>query len=311
VKLGSLLLTWRFIDNDMRQSNVNLFVLVLVLAGAWMIVRGWPMLAGALVAVAVSIKVTPALVLVYFAYKGWWRAIMGAVAGAFIALWVLPALWIGWAPNCQAMMGWFDHVIVSFVSRADIGISHINQSLTAILRRLLSREVAIPPDTYINVVNLPFWAFNALRHVLSAIILIVLAIVCRGRLSWDQTRFSFSSRGDVLAFCSELALVLVAMLMLSGYSWKAHFVTMLVPYTVLLSWLADFRHDGNRLAVGVLTAISFVLCTITSDCIGPVAANYAEAYGLIGIGALAAGAGLLLVRGQIRRQQKDSPIITI
>lgn len=102
-------------------------------------------------------------------------------------------------------------------------------------------------------------------------------------------------------------MVFVAMLMLSGYSWKAHFVTLLRPYAVLLSWLADARHAGPRGVVGTLTALSFALCTLTSDLLGPAGANYAEAPGLIAAGALAAAAGVLCIRRHLRSAASSEP----
>ena len=58
-------------------------VLLLLLAGAWLAhQRGRPTLAGALVALAASVKLAPALVLVYFALRRDYRALAaGAVAG--------------------------------------------------------------------------------------------------------------------------------------------------------------------------------------------------------------------------------------
>ena len=94
------------------------------------------------------------------------------------------------------------------------------------------------------------------------------------------------------------------MLMLSGISWKAHFVALLLPHVVLLAYLADARNRGPRRVVGGLLLSSILLCTFTGDIITPTGANYAEAYGMIMLGAAAAAIGLMLILR--RRPQSDA-----
>jgi hypothetical protein len=127
-----------------------------------------------------------------------------------------------------------------------------------------------------------------LRAGLSVAILAVLARACRRRL--DPAR-------QPLALAAEIGLVQIAMLALSGISWKDHFIALLLPYTVLLAYLADARYpDAARTRVKRWLLVSFVLCTLTCDIITPRGADYAEAFGLILFGALAAAGGLLAVR---------------
>lgn len=294
VALGALLLSARFLANDLSQGNVNIFILAGILCSCRLFVLGreWP--AGLLLGAIGCIKVTPALLVVYFAGKRRWRMVMASAVGVAAILWLVPSLWIGWSPNHTAVAAWYDHVIKGFVRDGAILSVHINQSLTAMMNRMLSDHVAIEPDYFVTLAVLPAGTLKAVRYAVFGAILLTLAWACRGRLD---------ARRAPLAFSAELGLVLIAMLLLSGYSWKAHFVVMLVPYTVLLAWLADARYAGRRRAVGFCLAASFALCTLTADILGTRGANLAEAYGLIAAGAILAAAGLLIVRARLRAEE--------
>ncbi|MEP0842646.1 MAG: DUF2029 domain-containing protein, partial [Phycisphaerae bacterium] len=296
VALGSLLLSWRFFWNDFAQGNINLFLLCGLVAACRLFICGRELSAGALLGAVACVKVTPALMVVWFAYKRRWRVAAGSAAGAAVMLLLLPALWVGWTDATRTLSEWYHHVIKGFVREGAVYSLHINQSLTAIFNRLFADHVALEPDVRVTLVSLPPAVLNALRAALSGLILAALAWSCRGRMK----------PGDPpLAFASELGLVLIAMLFLSGYSWKAHFVVMLIPYAVLLSHLSDARHAGRKRAVLGCLAVSFALATGT-EFLGHDGANQAEAYGLIAGGALAAGLGLLIVRSDLRRAQPPS-----
>jgi hypothetical protein len=288
VALGSLLLTWRFLDNDLGYGNVNIPLLSLVLLSGWLLCRGRPFTAGLAVAVAASIKVTPALLLVYFAYKGWWRAVLGGLIGVAVCLFLWPALFFGWAGNWQLLVRWYEAVVSGFLAQGAVRSEHTNQALVGILNRLLGTHVAIFPDTYLTIVDLSQPARDAVRLLLSAGVLAALGWACRRR---------FDVRQQPVTLATEVSLVLIAMLLLSGLAWKSHFVVLLLPYATLLAYLADARYERRgRQVIGVLSLVSFALCSLTGDLITPRGANYAEALGLITLGALAAAAALGVVR---------------
>lgn len=295
--LGSLVLTWRFLANDISQANINLFLLLGIVAGGWLFARGRAWSAGVLLGATACIKVTPALLIVYFAYRRQWRVVIAAILAA-VGLFALPMLVVGWANNWHAITGWYHHVVGGFLSKGSVYSPHINQSLTAILNRLFGAHVAIEPDQYVTWVVLPIRVLNALRGTLSVMILLTLAWACRGRRETMRSP---------LVFTTEIGLVLIAMLLLSGYSWKAHFVVLLVPYTAMLAYLADARFPGPKRLVSVLLLASFALSTLTSDFLGPRGADLAEAYGLVALGAVAAGAGLLVIRSRLRQASEACP----
>ena len=291
VALGSILLTWRFIDNDLGVGNINVFLLCAVLLGCWWVARGRQFAGGALITLAVSIKVTPLLLLAYFAYKGWWRPLVGGALTGIVCLVVWPAVCFGWQANWELLPAWYQAVVAGFLSHGAVPSEHNNQALVGILNRLLGPQVAIRPDTYLTIVDLSPPARDAIRALLTAGVLACVGWACRRRLNL---------RSQPMAFATELGIVLIAMLLLSGLSWKAHFVTLVLPYSVLLAYLADARHpDRGRRTIGILLLLSIALSTLTCDVITPKGANYAEALGLITLGAVAAAAALCVLRARL------------
>jgi hypothetical protein len=301
VALGSLLLIGRFIQNDLAHSNINLFLLLAVLGGCQQFARGRPWTAGALIGLAACVKVTPALLLVCFLCRRQWRPLAGAALMAVICLLIWPAAWCGWGDNWRTLWEWYDHVIRGYVP-GEIWSIHINQSLGAILNRLLGPAVAIDPDIHVAVVVLPRWALNLTRTLLTLGILGVLLQAWRPRVSTPRAPLTFSA---------EIALAQIAMLLLSGFTWKAHLVAMLLPYTVLLAYLADARYSpAGRRWVAALLLGSFVLCSGTCDLLTHRGADYAEAFGLIAAGAILAAAGLVLVHRHIRQEPAQPGIVS-
>lgn len=298
VALGSIGLTWRFLWNDLAHQNVNLFLLLAALAGCWMLRRGRDAWAGALVAAAAAVKVTPALLLVYFAYKRRWRALVGAAAAGVACLVALPAAVFGFENNLNLLREWYVAIVQSYLGPGAVDSMHGNLSLTALLNRLFTETRHFDYGVTITIVELPDWARLGIRAALSAAIIGLLAWTCRGRLTPNE-------RGPALA--AEVGMVQIAMLILSGISWKAHYVAMLLPNAVLLAYLADARHTRARRAVGGLLGVSAACCLLTGDLITPTGADYAEALGVITLGACAAGVALALVRGALREGIDASP----
>jgi len=73
---------------------------------------------------------------------------------------------------------------------------------------------------------------------------------------------------------------------------------LLLPFSVLLAYLADARYTQARRAVHTLTWVAAVLCLLTTDILGPTIADYVQACGGLTLGVVAAGAGTAVIRFQ-------------
>jgi len=104
---------------------------------------------------------------------------------------------------------------------------------------------------------------------------------------------------------AEYALVLLGMLMLSERTWKAHCVLVLLPGAVLSAalWAEGFSRSARWWMAGLLgIALAISLLTAT-DLIGPVPADYAEAYGAVLIANILLAAGLTIFISKSKEQE--------
>jgi hypothetical protein len=292
-----LLLMFRYFANEIANGNINLFILAGVLAGVRLSQTGRSTAAGFVLSAMASIKVTPALLIVYLVYKGQHRALVGAALGAMVCLLLLPAFLLGWDLNWQLLIAWYHHIIAGFVAHGEVYSIGTNQGIIPLLNRLFGDAIAFEPNVRITLLRLPDALLAAARVAIQAGMLAAVAWACRGRL----TRAT-----SPLAFAAEVAIVQIATLALSGYTWKSHYVAMALPYSVLLSYLADGRHSPRgRGKIALAVIVSVVLMMLSSDLLTPTGADYALAYGVVFFSGLAAMAGLMALRSNLRDQTPE------
>jgi hypothetical protein len=105
IGLIGILLADSPISWDLRGANSNLIYLGLVMA-AYASLGAWPVLAGALIGLSVSLKLYSALLLIWLVVNGPWRAVAAAVATILVLWIVLPVLLFGVAGPLQVYAGW-------------------------------------------------------------------------------------------------------------------------------------------------------------------------------------------------------------
>lgn len=299
VALLTIAFAFRYIWNDMGQGNINCFILLAIAAGCRLMQTNRPFWAGAVVAFAACVKVTPAIFLVYFLYRGWWRTLPGAMVCAVLCWVLVPGAVFGFSYNLQVLQDWFALVIESSVRDAAVDSLHTNQSVAGLVNRLFTNVVAIQPETRITLVELNATTLRILRLGIAAAIAAVLALFTRRR-----TRGEFRPQ----QFGLEVGLVTCAMLMLSGISWKAHYVVMVLPFAALLSYLADARTPSRRRSlIQLLTLIAGAIPLVSGDLITPEWANVAEAWGVHLIGLLAVFVASAVALRQLSGESAELP----
>jgi alpha-1,2-mannosyltransferase len=275
-----LILSLRPILGDLHHGNINLLILFLIVAmfHAWR--QGYDALAGMLLGLAISYKVTPALFIFYFAYKRSWRTVGFTFLGLALFLVAVPSLIIGPGFNLQCLQMWWHRMLTPFLVEGSTSPQEINQSLMGVLTRLFTE---ITPgtnryDLHLDV-NLVSWPPSLVSHLIKALavgLVGLLAFFCRTKIS---------DRRDP-RLLGEVALVVLTMLFVSERSWKHHFVTLLLPYTYLV-W--EFYYPRNRpgpdWTLGGVLVASFVLMATTSSELGGLFADgkgheIAQGYGM-------------------------------
>ncbi len=210
-------------------------LLMLLLAGSILLAkRGRDVPAGLLLGAATAIKLTPALLIVYFAWRG--RARLAAWGAAtFVACSLGAVAALGPAVNVR-----FYTEIVPMMSGGTVYF--LNQSLAALFDRLVSagdvRQVALASSG----------AARALAALGSAALLVATAF------GFARSRWSGEGRApDGLGMDLEVSAVLLLTLLISPISWSHHYVLALIP---LYSVVAAAGRSGRR---SILLAAAFGL----------------------------------------------------
>ena len=275
-----LLLSLRPILGDLHHGNINLLILFLIVAmfQAWR--QGHDVLAGLLLGLAISYKVTPALFVPYFVYKRSWRTVGATLLALVLFLLVVPSLIVGPRFNLHCLTMWWHRMLTPFLVEGNTSPQEINQSMVGVLTRLLTE---IPPGTNrydlhldVNVVSWPPQVVSYLVKCITLGLVGLLAFFCRTRAQ---------DRRDP-RYLGEIALVVLTMLFVSERSWKHHFVTLLLPYTFLV-WELYFPATKlrSRLAISGMLLLSFLLMATTSTELGGLFADgrgheIAQGYGM-------------------------------
>ena len=251
-----LLLSLRPILGDLHHGNNNLLILFLVVATFYAWRRGYDIGAGLLLGLAAAYKVTPALFLVYFAYKRSWRTVGWGILGLGIFLLIVPSMVIGPHFNGECLGHWWHRMVTPFVVNGVNSPQFVNQSLPGVLSRLFTNltpgQGPYQVSLNLNLTSWPPWLVAYLIKGLDLGLVGVLAILCR---------IKATDRRDP-RLLGEVALVVLTMLFVSERSWKHHYVTVVIPYIFLVAefFSARVTHAWPRSARGGAGRSSFRSC---------------------------------------------------
>ncbi|MGA7873526.1 MAG: glycosyltransferase family 87 protein [Candidatus Binatus sp.] len=263
-----VLLSFRFIDNNIEHGQINLPTLALLV---WAIIYAdesrdaW---AGLMLAAAILIKPFGLLAALHLALRRRFAALGWAVASG-VALMVVPIVIFG--PR-----GWLDQTgayaaaIASMTNRYRTMLT--NQSAVSAVARLMSLRVGIDAETSATAVIVGM-GFE---------IVLVAAVSLWDWMSNEHRRGNFASR---LALCGLFCLMPSFM----PISWKSYYAAMLVPYMALTAALWTDRAAGESplISVWTLFALSVLLNLATGNYLNRVALFY-SAHFLSSLLALAA-----------------------
>ncbi|HMD55605.1 MAG TPA: glycosyltransferase family 87 protein, partial [Phycisphaerae bacterium] len=267
IALLLLLAAWLWpVLGDMQEGQTNLLMLLPLAAGiciAQLDARHWQWTGGALIGLAVCIKVTPIIFLIYFLFKRRWHVAGGIVLGLLLGLIVIPSLAFGWAQNMRWLTEWTKIMILPYVTRGQIayfkGLSFNGQSVPSFLSRLLRHVPAFisysGAPVYVNVLNLP-------EGLCNWIIRGVLGVAGLYGLWWSRKAFlTLRCRRYVL----EIGAVGAFELWASQRTWVPHFVTLVLTLFAVAMVLSDPAQQKRirHFALFALGAAALLMLTTT------------------------------------------------
>ena len=267
--LVPVVMTARLLQEHLQHTQVNLYVLFLILLAFHLFQQRDHGLGGLALAAAASLRAVPILFLPYLLYKRAWRAAAWTAGFLVVINFFLPVATFG--PK-RALERWHSWRAVATAETADPTPGYSNQSLLAALKRLLTSQGSARDPVHTAVAA---WPTQRVVHLLYG--LIGLAAVALALLFLRNPPDLASPRT-----AGELAITLVLMPLISPLAWKPHFVTLLVGY-----WLIWRLSPGKSRPVWILWWVSFVCLTLSAPAlVGTRVRSVLESLNVITVGAL-------------------------
>ncbi|HEU4391305.1 MAG TPA: glycosyltransferase family 87 protein [Blastocatellia bacterium] len=247
---GTFVVT-RFVLDNLAMGQVNLLTTALSMAHVYFFVRHKRVASAAALALAVSIKLTPAILIFYHVARG--RLKFAAACAALSATLVF----VSFAPFGAKAGSAFETFVDRTVRNGqgyDLAFEG-NQSLRGFEARARSETG--------DAARLPGSPFT----LMASLVLLVIGIAASARRSVEEP----AAAGLFLALAP----------LISPLSWKSHFVVMLLPAAILAR--EAVRSNGwRRITAVAATSIGLVLFNLTSPrLIGISAARWIEEHSLI------------------------------
>jgi hypothetical protein len=227
------LLSMPLIIDTFNLGQPNLMLLALMLAGLALLQSERQWSAGAMFALAASLKAFPVAILPYLLWRRRWRAAAAMAIGVGVFLLIVPAPFRGFERNLQEMKTWIEGMVLSanqdgYGQRPSLSWSWKNDSIVAVTHRLLrplNAEAADPlaKPIYVNILDLSYQQVNRVLLAIAGLIGVGFCAV----LPPERRR---TLRSDA----AEFALLLSLMTIASPIAYAYYFVWLLFPITVLV-----------------------------------------------------------------------------
>jgi hypothetical protein len=249
----------------LHYGNAQLLVTFLLFAALYFVVQSKDLAAAALMALAITIKLTPILLVPYLVIRRRWK-LLASLCVFLAAFNIAPSSHFGFRENNQLLRSWYQHVVVSQEFHEDNG--PINLSIKGQLRRYLTtvdysqrvdgdvRYPAINPASLSREWVGLAWA--AIAAALFAGALLVMAQTPRnvqdaGQVDLNRRRLSY-----------ELSLMICLMLLVGPLTSKIYFIALLWPIASLASIALDRQPREGRVAMRALVIVAIINSVLPS-----------------------------------------------
>ncbi len=235
---------------DIQHGNTNVFVLLSLAAHLWLYRRGKDAWAGAALAVAVCLKLTPALFGVYWLYQRNWKLLAGLAGGLVVGMVAVPSLAVGPQHAYELTRTWLDNIIFPALLRGMWHPVHINQSWPAIVARYFlsgpQGDIFWDPEAnpfyegpYHGWITLVELSPAMAKWIVRAGQVAFLA-VCGWAVGWRKLARDDGRRG------LHFAMVLLGMMLLNQRTWDHHGAVMILAGVGIWQAIAFGRIPSRR-----------------------------------------------------------------
>jgi hypothetical protein len=239
--LLALLLVFTFepIYVSLKLGQVDFVILFLIATSFWAYKSGRDAIVGVCLALAAMIKLSPALLIVYFLWKREFSVFVSAVVTT-----VLVGM-LSWAIVGHEAVLFFSTTLLPALLKGSAFFQ--NQSLNGLISRFF-----VDPRLYYSLEEFPSIRQARVLSGLASLALVgVGAFITRKRIDRNSLRFDL-----------EFSLAMVTMLLVSSISWEHYFTWLLIPFLILLDPELKSRLTTPRYMPLIITALLAYLTII-------------------------------------------------
>ncbi len=281
------LLIFRYILDNLANIQINIFILLFMSYSLWLFSKGKNLIAALILAFAISIKIYPVFLLLYFIAKR--EPKITLYTAAFTILFSsIPFFVFGYEQTLDYYAFWYNQNVVPFASAG-----HKNQSYLSMMRSLLTQDTillnnASQKEISIGVLNLSVEQVKLISYALLAAAASGVIYLFREKLIKKDSLKSFL----------EYAFILTIIPVLSPLSWKAYFIFLFPAFFLNYLFIYQFKNSLNTSLNHLLRIIFFVsiLLTVFSSemFVGAYFSDILEALSCITIGSMLLALNVLL-----------------
>lgn len=255
--LLSLVVVGGYLVEEFRYGNFHFLMVAMMVWAFDSVERGRTVGPALAMAVAIAAKVTPVLLVGYFALRRR-AAVCIATLAALVLLLVAPAATLGWGTNARLLEGFARYAL----QKTEEGRNH---SLRGALVKHLTTTLDDSQYPGVTLANLPPAAVEVLWITLvgAAGLLSVVVLGRRAAASAGPPDGRSSAAAGSAIPLLELSLVLTAIVLASPHTQRQHLTALYVPAVVMLGLLMTGASQAHRrlllLSLGTTAAASTVL----------------------------------------------------
>ena len=272
------LMASRFLIRDVLECGVNLLLVTLAWLSFYLWTKKRDVLGGSCLGLAVALKMTPALFIVWFAWKRQWKIVASSLT-VTAALMLSPMLIMGWDSFSLVHQVWFQNASRGLAntdpSQGVLGEEPLqNMALRPALGRYL---MTLPPGHDARIDHPAYVDFLSLPPGQAAWVIKLTLLALAGGVFW-QFRRSASDRNDPRLLW-EAAAISVMILLYSPLTWGQHCVGVLpILYLLLRGQLAN--RSLPKVSGILVAAYVFTVLVLNRTVIGKTGTYLLDSYHL-------------------------------
>ncbi len=243
VLLWALVLVGGYVVEEFRYGNVHFFCIALMVLAYDAAESGRVMTPAAALALAIATKLTPIVLLGYFALRRR-GAICLATAAVLVALALLPAAVVGTAVNARLLKG-FSTYAMEKIDEEDnyalrgVLVRYLTPAHTADASHLQTSLASLSPNTVTGI-----W---------------VLSVIALGLVGFAVIRREVH---DPIVRLLEFSVVLTAMTLASPHTQRRYFIALYVPVVALVALMVRYPESRERRTIQAGLAVTAASGTV-------------------------------------------------